>query len=91
MDRIPVRLLKHYNGCNPGEVAGFVPDVAESLVKQGFAEPYDPDAVAAGASDDGADAKPKTAGKAKTAKPAADPLPVQGTDAGQSDSAGGQQ
>lgn len=50
-DRIPVRMLKHARGLNPGEIAGFVPQVVEELIAAGAAEPYE---VAAAADDAGA-------------------------------------
>lgn len=50
-DRIPVRMLKHARGLNPGEIAGFVPEVVEELIAAGAAEPYE---VAAAADDAGA-------------------------------------
>jgi hypothetical protein len=43
MERIPVKMLKYYGGVNAGEIAGYVPEVAERLIEQGFAEAYVPE------------------------------------------------
>lgn len=37
---IPVRLLARVGSCNPGEVAGYPPDVASQLVANGHAAPF---------------------------------------------------
>lgn len=80
MDRIPVRLLKHYGVFNPGEIAGFVPEIAANLIEQGYAEAYDPEA----SSDDTASVAASDAPAAKPGKgkAAADPLPAQGSGQG---------
>lgn len=49
---IPVRLLARVGSCNPGEVAGYPPDVASQLVAKGHAAPL------GGASGDEGDQKP---------------------------------
>jgi hypothetical protein len=74
-DRIAVRLLSYYGGVNKGEIAGYVPEVAERLIAEGRAEAYVPEAEG-GTGEDAPDAKAAKGGKA-----AAPTLPVQGADA----------
>ena len=77
MDRIPVRLLKHHGVFNPGEIAGFVPEIAANLIEQGYAEAYD--AYASFEDTTSASASEASAAKPGKGKPAADPLPAQGS------------
>jgi hypothetical protein len=77
-DRVPVKMLGYYNGINAGEIAGFVPEVAERLIEQGLAEPYDDGSEE---TDDGAPDEPKTAPKPAVTVASGKPkgeLPVQG-------------
>jgi len=66
MDLIPLRMIKAFGGCNPGEVAGFLPHVAEQLIKQGAAE-HAPKPVAQ-ADDTEEQAEPAAATKTSTKK-----------------------
>lgn len=80
MDRIPVRLLKHHGVFNPGEIAGFVPEIAANLIEQGYAEAYDPEASVDDTAASGA--TEASAAKPSNGKAAADPLPAQGSGQG---------
>lgn len=70
-ERVAVKLLQYYGGVNKGEIAGYVPEVAERLIDQGYAELYVPDAETA------VDA----AAPAPAAKDGKGKLPAQGADA----------
>lgn len=43
MKLIALKLLRHFDRYNAGEVAGFEPHLADQLIGQGLAKPYDPD------------------------------------------------
>lgn len=83
-DRIPVRMLKHSHGLNPGEIAGFVPEVAERLIAAGAAAPLDgAEAAQTGAGGDGeksADPAPATDTKSARKAAAAAALPEGGAE-----------
>ncbi|MDD2728178.1 hypothetical protein [Malikia sp.] len=37
-----IKVIKHFNNLNPGEIAGFDDDVAADIVKRGLGEEVDP-------------------------------------------------
>lgn len=40
MDKVPLKMLKYYNGINPGEIAGYSKDTAKIMVKKGYGKYY---------------------------------------------------
>lgn len=46
-DKVILKLLKQWGSHNSGEIAGFVPHVAEKLIAQGLATPLDAPAESA--------------------------------------------
>lgn len=51
MKMVALRMLKHYKGVNPGEIAGYPKNIAKILVNKGFGKLYDPKEVVEEAED----------------------------------------